>query len=480
VSTGPLRVVVAGAGVTGLSAAFYLQRLAEARRVRLDVTVIEAGSRVGGKVETVVRDGFVLEQGPDSLLARKADALEFARDVGLDGQWVRNRTGRSYLWADQRLHPIPPGIRMGIPTGLLPLLKSSLVSPLDKLRVVADAFRHQGALAHDQSMGRFLRRRFGNKLVDRLIEPVLSGMYGGNVDDCSLQAVMPQLYGMANRRRGSFTAAAPPRRHTGLAATADGQGQFLTFERGMQTLVTHAAARLHPGSIVKNAALRALEAHEQRYRLFIEGGRALDADAVVLALPSRVAGELSTSMGEIFRPLLQTPPASLVIIALAFKGPDVGIEQEGIGFLVPRDAGLTLSACTWMHSKWPHAAPRGAALLRCYVGRNRAGEMAAKTDESIAEAALHDLKRIMTIRGAPTFYQVTRWENAIPQYPVGHPERVKRARSALATNFPGVLVAGAAYGGAGLPDCIRQGKEAAHGVLDYLDTLAPPTRARAA
>lgn len=479
-SAGPLRVVVAGGGVTGLSAAFYLQRLAEARQLGLTVTLIEADSRIGGKVQTVIRDGFVLEQGPDSFLARKGDALDLAQDVGLGNQWVRNRTGRSYLWANDRLRPIPPGIRMGIPTRILPLLKSSLISPYDKLRVVVDALRHQDALIHDESLGHFLRRRFGNNLVDCLIEPILSGIYGGNVDDCSLQAALPQLYRAADRRRGLFTAAATRCRHDGSADAVDGQGQFVTFKRGLQTLVTHTEARLHPGSVVRNAALKALEMHGRGYRLSIEGGRVLDADAVVLALPSRAAGGLSPAMQGIFQPLLQAPPASLVIVTMAFEAADIRIEQEGIGFLVPRNAGLTLGACTWTHSKWPHAAPRGAALLRCYVGRNSAGEIITKTDEFIAGAVLHDLRRAVTIRGAPVFYQVTRWGNAIPRYPVGYPERVRRVRSALATNFPGVLVAGAAYGGVGLPDCIRQGKEAAYGVLDYLGTLALPTRARAA
>jgi oxygen-dependent protoporphyrinogen oxidase len=472
VNAGLPRVVIAGAGITGMSAAFHLQSLAKARRQDLAITVIEADDRIGGKIQTRVRDGFVLEQGPDSFLARKSDAVAFIEDVGLGDQCIRSRTGQGFIWTGGRLHPIPAGIRMGIPTRLPPLLGSSLFSPWDKLRLIAGGFRHRDVSGDDQPAGRYLRRRFGDALVDRLIEPVLGGIYGGKVDDWSLHAILPQLGASTARSYGSRDPVGSRPRPAATTRTAGGQGPFLTLEGGLQTLVTRAAAHLQPGSILKHARLKALEIKPDGYRLFVEHGRVLDADAVVLALPSPAASQLSPMMERIFQPLQKTPPASVVLVTFAFRESDISAAQDGIGFLVPRGAGLALTACTWSHSKWPHAAPRGVALLRCCVGGDSAHGLIGQPDQIIAEAVLRDLKWIMAIRGAAIFYRVTRWADAIPQYPVGHAERVRRVRSTLAEAAPGVFIAGASYDGVGLPDCIRQGKAAAHRALDHLGQLA--------
>lgn len=473
-SPAPLHTAIIGAGITGLSAAFYLQRDLQARGLAQSIAVIEAESHIGGKIRTIHRDGFTLEQGPDSFLASKTSAIELVRAIGLEGRLVHSQAGRSYVLQGRHLRPIPSGAYMGIPRKLWPLLGTRLISPRDKVRVVRDWFRHQPPLQADQSLGQYFRQRLGDSVVANLIEPLLSGIYGGDIDQYSLEATLPQYYQAAHGSSGANspscvarTANSPQR--TSAAANA---GPFMTLQGGLESLTAGIAAHVAPHTIRTGVALETIQRIGPYYRLVLHDGRTLDARNVILTAPAHAAASLLPAARKAFLPLLQTPATSVAVVTLAFPGEAARFDRRGTGFLVPHAAGYSITACTWTHLKWPHTTPDNAVLLRCYVGSAGVGQMAVASDEMIVAAALRDLQQILALRGAPIFSQVQRWVQAMPQYTVGHVARIATIRRQVAADYPGIILAGAPYGGVGLPDCIQQGKSAAHQAADELEQCA--------
>lgn len=458
-------VTIVGGGITGLTAAFYLQKEIAAKDLPLSFTLIEAGERLGGKVLTERHDGFVMEKGPDSFLARKEGASELVEELGMQDDLVRNNTGQAYILHRDRLHPIPEGAVMGIPTKLTPFITSRLFSPAGKARAAADLVLPRSEMNGDQSVGQFFRRRLGNDVVDHLIEPLLSGIYAGNIDRLSLMSTFPQFYQLERKYRSLILAMKNTR--SPARAKAKPQGQFLTLKGGLQSLVDALEKRLPETSVIKNTPLRRIEKKNTGYRLYFNNDRTLETDTVILAVPSRVAHSALAS-NSFLQPLSETTPTSVANVVLAYSETAARLKQEGTGFVVPRRENYTITACTWTHKKWPHTAPEGKALLRCYVGRAGADSIVDRSDEHIVEAVLEDLKRISNITGDPEFYRITRWKNAMPQYAVGHQTHLQNAREQLRRHFPGIVLAGASYGGVGLPDCIDQGKAAVNDIIQYI------------
>jgi oxygen-dependent protoporphyrinogen oxidase len=357
---------------------------------------------------------------------------------------------------------------MGIPVRLWPLLKSPLLSPVGKMRVVQDLFSYRREPGGDQPVGDFLRRRLGNHIVDRLIEPLLSGIYAGDINHYSLQALFPQIYQLSQNRRSLIRAMSRAYGHTKPVPAGKARGQFLTFKTGLQTLTARIEDQLKSCVIMKGCPVRAIRKQNGHYHLDLDDGRSLDAHSIILAVPGSAAADLFPAARSALSPVLQTPPTSVANVVMAFPQGITGMSLNGTGFVVPRGSGHAITACTWSHLKWPHAAPRGAALLRCYVGGQNDAQLVDESDATIVEAALADLRKIVALRETPSFYQVTRWKHAMPQYSVGHLDRLQKTRKAMATEVPGVYLAGASYGGVGLPDCIREGEQAAQDLADHL------------
>lgn len=462
-------IAIIGGGITGLAAAFYLHKDIEMKHLPLRFTLIEAESRLGGKIQTETHDGYVMEKGPDSFLARKKSASELVHDLGMQDELVRNHTGQSYILHRGRLHPIPAGAVMGIPTEWRPFVRSRLFSFPGKARAACDLILPRSEMKEDQAVGHFFRRRLGNEVVDHLIEPLLSGIYAGNLDDLSLMSTFPQFYEMERKHRSLIRAIRQSRRDRTAGTDSKPKGQFLTLKRGLQSLVDAIERRLPPTAVWKSTALRQIEKRSQSYRLHLSGGRSLDADAVLLTVPSRIAHE-ALNADPVLHGLHKTKATSVANVILAYPESAVSLRHEGTGFVVPRREPYTITACTWTHKKWPHTAPSGKTLFRCYVGRAGDDTIVDQSDDVILQAALHDLRRIPGIiadAGAPPeFYRVTRWKNAMPQYPVGHRTQIKKVKEHMREHWPGVMLAGASYEGVGLPDCITQGKEAVEEILE--------------
>ncbi|MFC4078026.1 protoporphyrinogen oxidase [Salinithrix halophila] len=460
----PRHIVIAGGGITGLTAAFYLEKEAREKGLPLTFTLLEATSRLGGKIETERADSFVMEKGPDSFLERKTSAKQLVADLGMEEELVRNRTGQAYILQNHQLIPIPEGAVMGIPTQLSSFVTTRLFSPAGKLRAAADLFLPRRKSAGDTSVGAFFRRRLGDEVVDRLIEPLLSGIYAGNLDHLSLQATFPQFAEMEAKHRSLILGM---KKNRPKQAISRPKGQFLTLKRGLESLVEAIEKTLPASSVKKNTSLREVEKTAEGYRVTLTEGEVITADGIIATPPYEVTRRLLSRYNLPASPE-EIPPTSVATVILGFEAIDVPLELDGTGFVVPRREDTTITACTWTHRKWPHTVPPEKALIRCYVGRSGDETIVDEPDEVIIGRVREDMRRILSIHNPPVFTRITRWPKAMPQYAVGHAQWLNRLREEIRHQLPGLYLAGASYAGIGIPDCINQGKQAVQDTLSRL------------
>ncbi|EPR27807.1 Protoporphyrinogen oxidase [Geobacillus sp. WSUCF1] len=363
---GQRTVVIIGGGITGLTAAYYLQKAIREQRLPLACKLVEATHRLGGKVQTVVRDGFVIERGPDSFLARKTSAFRLVKEVGLEHEIVHNATGTSYILVNGKLYPIPGGAVMGIPTRIAPFLTTGLFSPAGKLRAALDFVLPPVKVDGDMPLGRFFRRRLGDEVVDNLIEPLLSGIYAGDIDEMSLMATFPQFFQL-EQKYGSLVRGA---RRTTPKEQKERKGAFQTLKTGLQSLVDEVEKRLEPGSVIKGVRVERIVRTDSAYRLQLSTGEVWGADGIIVTTPHHVVPDMFADY-PFFAPFRSVPLTSVATVALAFPEEAIRQDIDGTGFVVSRRSDYTMTACTWTHKKWPHTAPPGKALLRCYVAPGR-------------------------------------------------------------------------------------------------------------
>lgn len=453
-------VVVVGGGIAGLAAAYALNQAASTGAVD-GATLVEASGRLGGKIVTQRVGDFVIDGGPDSFLTVKPHAVELARAVGLDEQLVGTLSPRHvYVLHRGQLKPLPDGMAMLIPQRLGPFLRSGLFSPLEKARFALEPFIAPNPNGTDESLGQFVRRRLGSAAVDRLAAPLLAGIHAGDVDAISLRATFPQLP-EAERRYGSLTAAVLARRRS--PRPADGSSSmFMTLAGGLQELVDGVAGRLDRVAVRTGVSVEGIARHPRRgYAVRLGDGETLAADAVVFTLPSPAAAALLKDINLAAATIAASVAyVSTAAIALGFRRADVAHPLAGHGYVVARGEGRAHTACTWVSSKWPHRAPAGHVLLRCYAGRSGEQDALAWHDDALVERVVGELTPLLGISAPPVLARVFRWRDAMPQYAVGHVDRIAALEHAL-LETPGIVLAGAGYRGVGIPDCIRQGFEAA-------------------
>jgi oxygen-dependent protoporphyrinogen oxidase len=479
----PDRIVIIGGGISGLSSAFYLQREAERLGKELAITIVDSAPVFGGKINTLQRDGFVIEKGPDSFLARKLAIIDLAQELGLEGELTPTNPNakKTYILHERKLHPMPAGLVLGVPTEIAPFVKTSLLSWGGKLRALLDLLIPVRKEQGDESLGGFLERRVGTQVMRRIAEPLLAGIYAGDLKKLSLQATFPQ-FAASERKHGSLIRGMQANRKAGAAAgalpAAAKGGTFLTFKGGLTTLVDALDKALsgverrlgsRVTAIRKTEFAQAELADSQppargRYEVALESGETLIADRIVMTAPAFIAAELLEPLTDCSE-LRAINYVSVANVALAFDKATFGLDFDGSGFVVPRSEGLQITACTWTSSKWLHSSPQDKVLLRCYVGRSGDEASVDLPDEELIKAVRRDIKETMGITAEPIFTEITRLHRSMPQYPVGHVENMQRLRERLAADLPGVWITGAAFDGVGLPDCIRQGKEAAKALL---------------
>ncbi|WP_347552794.1 protoporphyrinogen oxidase [Pseudalkalibacillus hwajinpoensis] len=461
------KIVIVGGGITGLTAAYYLQKDMKTANLPYQITLLEGTDRLGGKIQTDTTNGFVIERGPDSFLERKESAARLVKEVGMENELVPNSTGQAFVLNNDQLYPIPGGAVMGIPTELSPFISTNLFSLKGKARAAGDlVLPRREDDGNDQSLGLFFRRRLGSEVVENLIEPLLSGIYAGDIDKLSLMSTFPQFYEVEKKYRslilGMKKTTPASRRSTGKKKPA-----FLTVKSGLQSFVRAIEEKLTDVIIRKNVKIDHLQRSEGTYLLTTTNGEEIPADAIIVTTPHQQVYHMLRDQKAV-APLNEMPSTTVATVAMAFPEEAVKKSMDGTGFVVSRNADYTITACTWTHRKWKHSAPAGKVLLRCYVGRAGKEEIVEKSDEEIVQTVLNDLNQIMEIEGHPEFYRITRWRQSMPQYEVGHKKRIESVKAGVEKDMPGVFLAGASYHGVGLPDCIDQGKDAVTAVKNFL------------
>jgi oxygen-dependent protoporphyrinogen oxidase len=449
-------VVVVGGGIAGLAAARRLEALGA------DPVLVERDGVLGGKLRTEHVDGFVIEAAPDSFLTRKERGIGLCEELGLGGELIARRPehARTYVRRGDHLHPLPEGLTGMIPASLDALESGSLLSEAGVAR-----FREEPAVPvavgdTDESVASFVSRRFGREAYDALVEPLMTGIYGGDGELMSLQATFPQLRAL-ELELGSLL--------RGLTTPAPGRyPPFMSLREGMASLVARLVAELSRAKIITGRAVERLARTASGYEVSL-GEHTIAADGVVIATPAYATAELLRELDRELAALhAEIPYASSVVITLAYSGADVE-PLDGYGYLVPRTEGSDVLACTWSSQKWEGRAPAESMLVRVYAGRFGGRDLTLAADAELVALAREELRRLDVI-SEPVLSRVHRWPLGMPQYMLGHPERVVRIEELLAEH-PGLAVAGAAYRGVGIPDCIASGEDAAEHVVSALRSL---------
>ncbi len=467
-----MRLAVVGGGIAGLAAAHRATEWARERGRAVEVVLLEASDRLGGTIQTERRDGFLVELGPDSFLSEKPWALALAGRLGLTPSLVRtaDRFRRVYVVHGGRLHALPEGFQLLAPARLGALAASSLFSWRGKLRMALDLVVPRGG-DRDESLGSFVRRRLGREALERVAQPLVAGIYTADPDDLSLAATMPRFLEMEREHRSLILALRRAARRAPAAAAATSGARwslFVTFAEGMETLTRALAERLPPGAARLKARVAAVERDGRGWRVALPGGPARAADGVIVAAEAHQAARLLRYVDPSLAHLLDgIPYASSATVTLALARSDVAHPLDGFGFVVPHAEGRPVIACTFSSVKYPGRAPHGHVLLRVFLGGALDEGALGQEDESLVATARRELAALLGAGGEPLFARVARYPRAMPQYHVGHLGRVEAIEGAVGRQ-PGLALAGAAYRGVGIADCVRSGEEAAVSVLDAL------------
>lgn len=476
------RVVVVGGGISGLATAYRIVSGGEARGLPLSLTLLESEPRLGGKIVTQRRDGFTVEGGPNGFLDGKPETLRLARDLGLGDRLLPSSDAarKRFVFRHGELHALPES-----PPAFF---RSRLLSVPGRLRIIAEPFIRPAPPDLDESLAEFGARRLGPEAVDALLDPMVSGVYAGDPRKLSVWACFPRIkelerdYGslikalltLQRQRRKALASGAAPAGAPGGGGPAGPSGKLTSFGAGTEVLVERLREVL--GERVRvAAAAQAVTAGGAAggHRVRLAGGEVLDADAVVLAVPAYAAaellGELAPAAGAAAR---EIPYAPAAVVALGFERAAVRHPLDGFGFLTPRTEGRRILGSLWTSSIYPgHRAPDGRVLLRTIVGGARNPEIAGLPADELVEVVRGELRSILGIDAPVVFREVFQWPVAIPQYNVGHRERVRRIDEALAPH-PGVVVTGNAYRGVGINDCTREAERAAERVIERLQSGA--------
>jgi protoporphyrinogen/coproporphyrinogen III oxidase len=466
------RIAIIGGGIAGLAAAYELQK-ARAAGEPVEYTLFESRPVLGGALASEIVNGAVIEKGPDSFITEKPAAAELCRELGLGDQLIPSNDAARKTWivVHNRLVPLPDGLMFLIPTKLIPTALTRLFSLRTKIRMAFELLHPPRPSEQDESVAALVKRHFGAEAVDRLADPLLSGIYGGDAAQLSAQTVLPRLVEM-ERKYGSLTRGMLAA-HRQMAARAKTTSKapnrpaaiFTALRGGMQQLVDAITVFLDPGSIRTGTIVNAVAKTSEGWRI-TAGSGSQEFDAVIMASPAWVAGSLlravDAGLGD---ELSAIPYSSSITINLVYDEAKLSTLPEGFGFLVPASEHRAMLACTFVHRKFLGRTPPGKAVFRAFLGGMNNEALLSESDENLVAAVRRELAEILgdkviSSAAEPEHVQVSRWRRAMAQYAVGHKDRIARINSRVA-GLPGLRLAGNAYDGIGVPDCIRLGRKAA-------------------
>lgn len=480
-----MKLIVVGGGIAGLSAAYYASKQ---KNPPLEITLLEQADYWGGKLTTervpFDEGQFVIEGGPDTFVVTKPWGLGLCKELGIADRLrgTNPQTKKTFILKNDELHELPGGLTMMIPTEFGPMIRTGLLSWPAKARMGLDFFLPAVRENGDETMGEFVTRRLGRAAYESLIEPLMSGIYAGDGDRLSLQATLPYLRDLELKYGGLVKGALAVRKQRAVKARANGKSPkpapgsrsiFLTPLTGLAEIVESLVVELESAGAdlrlqTRVAGLVSGSGERNLWTVDLDTGESLQADAVILATPAFVSGSLVENFApELAAELAAIEYVSTATVTMAFRERDLPRALDGYGYVIPRREGRKALACTWTSTKFPHRAPDGYALVRVFVGRAGQESQITWDDDTLLDIARDELALTLDIKAEPILTRIYQWEKAMPQYNLGHPERLERIDGAL-EDIPGLALAGNGYRGIGIPDCIRSGELAVGRILESL------------
>jgi protoporphyrinogen/coproporphyrinogen III oxidase len=466
-TTSPTRIAIIGGGISGLSAAWYLQQHEDTSQIKY--TVLEQSDRWGGKIRTETVEGygdkpFVIEAGPDSFLTQKPWALQLAIELGIESQLLgtNDEIRKVFVINKGKLKPLPDGVLLIVPTRFTPFILSTLISPLGKLRMGLELFLPRKKDDEDESLADFVRRRLGKEALDKLAEPLMSGIYNTEAERQSLLATFPRFRAM-EKKYGSLTRGMLTARKQRANTPPSKYSTFTSFKNGMCELVDALLEKL-AGDLRLNTGVEKINQNTNgAYTLDLASGETIEADAIIMSTPAYITADLLRPLAPKTADILSTVRyVSTGTISLAFRRSDIKHPLNGFGLVIPRSEKRPINAVTWSSQKFNYRAPEDYVLMRAFFGGSRSVESMGLDDTELLNMVGQQLRELLGIEAQPLFHRIYRWHRANPQYDVGHLDQIDTAEATLPT---GVYITGNAYRGIGVPDCVRQAQELVEKVI---------------
>ncbi|WP_251443619.1 protoporphyrinogen oxidase [Veillonella intestinalis] len=446
------RVAVIGGGLTGLSAAYYLSQA----KPDWQIDVFEEDNRFGGKIKTKRVDGYVVEVGPDSYLARKQAMTDLINELGLGDTIVTNATGQAFIYDRGAMYPLPGGAIVGIPTEFVPFAKSTLLSWPGKIRAMQDFFKSPYPTDGDVSIGDFFKYHLGQEMMDKLIEPLLSGIYGGDIYELSLDATFPEFHSL-ERKHGNMVKGMLAARKQRANSHIKPSGQFRQLTGGLESIIDALVGQM-PANVTlhKSTPVTSIEKVSQGYVL---GGTVKSPynDVIITTPPQSYKAWFAEDKH--FEQLMNMDLSSCAIAVMGFDRASFDAPLDGTGFVITRKSETPLTACTYITAKWPQTTPQDKVVLRVFMGKPGDDTVQRLDEEALKELAIREIQRIMKFKATPIWVELTRLNKSMPQYKVGHRELVGRLKDYAAKAYPGLHMIGTPFDGVGMPDGVRQAQE---------------------
>ena len=445
-------VAVVGGGITGVCTMHYLQRQVHEKKLDVKLVLIEKNEYLGGKIHSEAQDGFIMETGADSIVARHPGVIELVREVDYEDELVYNETGTSFIYTNNELHAIPKDSTFGIPMSLASLEASTLVSAEGKAEALKDLHMPNKSFTKESSIGEFLTYYLGEELVQKQIAPVLSGVYSGNLNELSIASTLPYLIDYKNEF-GSIIKGFEANKEQ-FARAAD--KKFISFKKGLDSLLYRIVETLTDVDVKLGTGVEMIK---DGRTLQLTNGETLTADATVLALPNDVIAQLLPS--EALQPYFKKfTTASVITMYLGFTVPDALLPADGTGYIVSDNTNVVCNAATWTSRKWKHTSAQGNLLVRLFYKNINARyeELQAMTEEELAAVGIADVKSSLGIDAEPSVVNITKWTNQMPRYDLAHREALQGLEQKMTEQYPTIYLAGCSYYGVGIGACIQNGK----------------------
>jgi len=469
----PRRIIIVGGGISGLAAAWRIQQSLQKSGQPFDLQLLESSPRTGGALQSVARDGFLLEMGSDCFISEKPRGVGLCKELGLGTDLIGTRPDyrRSFILRGGRFYPVPEGFYLMGPSRYRPFLKSGLLSWPGKFRVMMEPLIPSRPQT-DESLASFVRRRFGQEMLDWMAQPLVAGIYGASPESLSLRSTFPQFLEL-ERVYGSIVFGLRKKRGATRSASGARYSLFVTLRRGVQTLADTLRAKLGAGIVRTGARVKEVRPKEGAWQVVKSDGEILPTEAVCLALPSYASADLLRAVdSDLANDLSGIAYAPAATIHFAFRERDVSRPLNGVGFVVPHKEDKIVLGCTFAQNKFEGRAPEGFVLVRAFLGGIRSDTWIEDEDRNLTNRVFAELKDWLGISSQPLFTHLERYERALPQYAVGHLQRILRIEERI-LRYKGLSLAGNWSYGIGIPDCIESGERAAEALLTYLERPAP-------